>query len=485
MGLDNISIFDCMYKDFKTNKPIRLIELFAGVGSQAMALRNIGANFEHYKVVEYDKYALASYNAIHGTNFKPTDITQVKGKDLGIKDTDKFTYIMTYSFPCQDLSVAGKRKGMSKNSGTRSGLLWEVERLLNETEYLPQILLMENVPQVIGEQNIKDFQMWQKFLEDKGYSNFVEILNAKNYGVAQNRERCFMVSILGEYNYKFPKPIELTKTMKNYLEEEVDEKYYIKNDKAQKLISELIKTDKLSKPNKVCVDGTINNPDIRNIANCITAKYDCGVSNFKATGNMVVEPSVKQIGNLTENTKRDNPQPGRVYSTEGISPTLNTMQGGNKQPMIVSETQKNSIICEQRQDEGIRLFKENICGTLRTIDAGGDKRIIEMTPTIVASGGRNKDNPSDRTAGIELEQRLEANSEGICNTLTSVQKDNWVLEPSYRIRKLIPLECWRLMGFTDEDFYKAEKVNSNTQLYKQAGNSIVVDVLEAIFRNLL
>lgn len=132
---------------------------------------------------------------------------------------------------------------MKKGSGTRSGLLWEVERLLNETENLPQVLLMENVPQVVSEANLSDFQNWQKFLNDKGYSNYFDILNAKNYGVAQNRERAFMVSILGEYNYKFPQPIPLTKTMKDYLEDEVDEKYYINNEKAQKLIDTLIENN--------------------------------------------------------------------------------------------------------------------------------------------------------------------------------------------------------------------------------------------------
>ena len=243
--MEQINIFDCLYPTFKVDKPIRLIELFAGIGSQAMALRDLGADFEHHRVVEFDRFAIASYNAIHGTHFPTMDITKISGMDLGINDTDKYCYILTYSFPCQDLSVAGKQKGMSKGSGTRSGLLWEVERLLNETENLPQVLLMENVPQVVSEQNLPDFQKWQQFLENKGYSNYLEILNAKNYGVAQNRERAFMVSILGEYNYKFPQPISLNKTMKDYLEDVVDEKYYINNEKAQKLIQQLINTDVL------------------------------------------------------------------------------------------------------------------------------------------------------------------------------------------------------------------------------------------------
>ena len=237
---EQLDIFSSIKQPYKITKPIRLIELFAGVGSQAMALKRLGANFEHYRVVEFEKYAIKSYNAIHGTDFEPMDITKIIGSDLGISDTDKYCYIMTYSFPCQDLSVAGKQKGMTKGSGTRSGLLWEVERLLNEVDNLPQVLLMENVPQVHGKKSMEDFQRWIDFLESKCYSNYWQDLNAKNFGVAQNRNRCFMVSILGDYSFKFPEPIELKKVMKDYLEDEVDEKYYINNEKAQKLIQKLI-----------------------------------------------------------------------------------------------------------------------------------------------------------------------------------------------------------------------------------------------------
>ena len=118
--------------------------------------------------------------------------------------------------------------------------MWEVERLLNEVDNLPRVLLMENVPQVHSKKNMDDFQKWIAFLENKGYSNYWQDLNAKNYGVAQNRNRCFMVSILGNYNFTFPNPIQLQKVMKDYLEDEVDEKYYINNEKAQKLIQKLI-----------------------------------------------------------------------------------------------------------------------------------------------------------------------------------------------------------------------------------------------------
>ena len=243
-----MSIFDIIGAEkprYKITKPIRLIETFAGIGATSMALRDIGANFEHYRVVEFDKYKIAAYNAIHGTEFQTMDITQISGEDLGIVEKNKYTYLLTYSFPCQDLSLAGQQKGMEKGTNTRSSLLWEVERLLNEVSELPQVLLMENVIQVHSYKNMEHFQKWIEFLESKGYSNYWQDLNAKDYGVAQSRNRCFMVSLLGNFSYEFPKPIPLDKTMKDYLEAEVNEKYYITSDKAKILIDKLIKGGKI------------------------------------------------------------------------------------------------------------------------------------------------------------------------------------------------------------------------------------------------
>lgn len=242
------SLFD--FPQIQIDKPIRLIELFGGIGSQAMALRNIGADFEHYRLVEFDKYAVASYNAIHGTDFETTDICNVHGADLGIVEKDKYCYILTYSFPCTDLSVAGLMKGMSKSDweaghSTHSGLLWEVERILGELQKqdLPQVLLMENVPQVHAEQNKADFENWLSFLRKKGYQNFYQDLNARDYGIPQNRERCFCVSVLADdfIDFEFPNQIPLKTVMKDYLEENVDDKYYINNEKADKLIQQLLK----------------------------------------------------------------------------------------------------------------------------------------------------------------------------------------------------------------------------------------------------
>lgn len=252
--LSIFDIYDTKKKPFKITNPIRLIELFGGIGSQYMSLRDLGADVVPWKLVEFDKYAIKSYNAIHGTNFETTDIRDVHGKDLEIVDTDKYTYIVCYSYPCTDLSLAGLQKGMSKEDwlqghSTRSGLLWEVERILLElsAEYreLPQVLLMENVPQVHAKKNLKDYESWLKTLEDLGYTNYWQDLNAKDYGIAQNRNRTFCVSILGNYDYKFPEPIELTTVMKDYLEEHPSEKLYLNSDRAKKLIDELVEGGKL------------------------------------------------------------------------------------------------------------------------------------------------------------------------------------------------------------------------------------------------
>lgn len=287
------SLWDYIYPKKVIDKPIRLIELFAGIGAQFKAIKQLTNKVESWKICEWAYNSYCSYNAIHikdtkdysvglskeeliqkvrGTstnyneplsdtqlerksiewlrnaynNIKAThnliNIMEVKGKDLEIVDTDKYEYILTYSFPCQDLSLAGKRKGMStsqKEGGTRSGLLWEVERILSESGRgglsLPQILVMENVPEVIGSANIADFQKWEHRLEEFGYKNYVEILNAKNYGIPQNRKRCFMVSILGNYAYNFPIKFKRAYRLKDLLEKVTASKYYLTNNQIDRI----------------------------------------------------------------------------------------------------------------------------------------------------------------------------------------------------------------------------------------------------------
>ena len=282
------------------------------------------------------------------------------------------------------------------------------------------------------------------------------------------------------------------------------------------------------------VSDRFQNGIIRGIARTIKAeKHDLGV----------VEKEVKVIGQMDNTIDHTFESANRVYDVGGISPTINTCGGGGLQPKILEDAQAIRMV---RTEEGKALRKEYESGTihhgfnahremeLRTDGVSNTLSTVQKDnyiceKSIVAMRGRNPDNPSDRTAGALTQQRLEPNSQGLCNTLTSVQKDNLVMEvkqlgfmdngtgkhqsntvydenalcpnittveggtqqikvlnePQYRIRKLTPLECWRLMVFSDEDFRKAESVNSNTQLYKQAGNSIVKNVLVAIIGQMI
>lgn len=248
--------------EYKITKPVRLIELFAGIGSQAKALELLGVDFEHWKVCEFDDYAMKSYNTVHNTNFKTSDIQNLTASDLEIKDKDKYEYIMTYSYPCTDISIAGKKEGMERNSGTRSSLLWEVERLLKECDNKPQILLMENVRECHNGKNAPLFFEWTSFLRSIGYKNFYTDMDAKNYGIPQTRKRCFMLSILDENAYyEFPQACGLNYSVKEFLEDKVDKKYYVKEETALPLIKKMEKEC----PSATIIDDTygFDNSEVR------------------------------------------------------------------------------------------------------------------------------------------------------------------------------------------------------------------------------
>ena len=390
---------------------LKVFEAFSGYGSQSIALRNIGVPYEVVAISEIDKYAIKAYNAIHGSTLNLGDISKIKVEDIPKHD------LFTYSFPCQDLSVAGKQAGLEK--GTRSGLLYECKKIIEYCK--PKYLLLENVKNLVGKKFKPQFDEWLAYLETLGYTNYWQVLNAKNYGVPQNRERVFVVSILGEHEpYKFPKPIPLDKCIADILEDEVDEKYYI------------------NKPFNLVNKGHQAELDIKG------------------------HDSIK-----------------RVYGTNKIAPTLTTMEGGMREPKILCEGNVNP---SGKGMNGNVFNSRGICPTLTTNKGEGQKITL---PCICASRGRNPDNPSSRVAGKPTEQRLEFNTKGTSNTITTVQKDNYLVEQTYRIRKLTPRECFRLMGMRDDDIDKIQAAGiSNTQQYKMAGNSIVVQILEQIFKNL-
>lgn len=425
--------------------------------------------------------------------------------DIEVENAHSFVANNIIVHNCQDLSLAGKQAGMKKGSGTRSGLLWEVERLLQESTdkglELPDVLLMENVPQVCSGKNKEDFEDWKNFLSSLGYKNFVKILDAADFEVPQSRKRCFMVSILKDVSYEFPEAIPLTRCVGDILETDVDERYYINTPKAKELIQSLIDRGELSDRNVFCADENINNPKIKDISNCI-ARQERGIPNYASEGNVIVEKKPIQLGNIMKENGFKNPQCGRVYDKNACSPTLNTCNGGNHEPKIIVDDIYNS--------REARIYKK-YSPALRANRQG--------FKTIVAMRGRPVCNPNLRIAGLPTKQRLEINKEGISNTLTSVQKDNLVLEKissdnsqcgtvvsdkglfstmsagchgyanpykytQYRVRKLTPKEYGRLMGVDDTVIYSMSKVLSNSKLYQCFGNAIVVDVLCAIFSQL-
>lgn len=478
--MDNISFFDGNQK-FKIDKPIRLIELFGGYGSQHFALEYLGVNFEQWKLCEWAVKSIQAYKDAHCQNDntdyskdltkeqiveylvnkgisadynKPMTYDQVKrlsedklrtiynnikathnlvniqqahAKDFEIVDTNKYIYICTYSFPCQDLSKAGLGKGMAKDSGTRSGMLWEVERILDECENLPQVLVMENVPDVIGTKNIEHFAKWLEKLESLGYHCYWQVLNAKDYGVPQNRERCFMVSILGDYYYEFPKAMKLEKRLKDLLENTVAENYYL----SDRMV------EYFEKHSKECESKGLLDSDCR------------------------------------------------AWKSERISGTL-TCKGNNK---IVT----NEPVAYDEQNNYIR--KDGCIGTLTT-DGSSPKhnnRIIELNlkqklcNDLITSGKVKEYDvirhsySTNRMEKMYIQNKVNHD----CSPTLDTRCDCLGVCTNYRIRKLTPKECFRLMGVKDQDYEKIAKNQSNASLYHLAGDSIVVDVLVEIFRRML
>ena len=501
--------------EYTQENPLRLIELFAGIGSQTQALKNVGVPHTVVAISEIDKNAIKSYTALHGETVNLGDIREIRE----LPEAD----FWTYSFPCQDISVAGHGAGIKE--GTRSGLLLEVERLLKiaaEKGTLPKYLLLENVKNLVSKKFKADFDSWLSFLSSLGYTNYWQVLNAKDYGIPQHRERVFCVSIRGEHTaFVFPEKRELTLRLKDMIDEHVDEKYYLKESTIRSIVTSKFNSRR----------DSIRRPS--DYAYCLRAR-DC------------YEPQCVQVGEVVgDKWEKMHEMSRRVYEPNGLSPTVHCAGGGNTEPKIV------------------------------------------------AMRGRNPENPSDRTPGIPLKQRLEVNEKGLCNALTTVQKDNLVMDADYvsrkygefidekgyipkmfvaynkqevhdvaptltgqcscpsgssavlklekpikvkvatkqgyeeatagdyvnitfpssktkrgrvgkgvaqtltcgdgnavitenvRIRKLTPRECLRLMGWTDEQIDKIESAKvSSTQQYRQAGNGIVVQVLEAIFKAL-
>ena len=444
--------------EYTEQNPLRLIELFAGIGSQTQALKNIGVPHKVVAISEIDKYAIQSYEAIHG---KVNNLGDIRGIEA-LPDAD----FWTYSFPCQDISVAGKGAGIKE--GTRSGLLFEVERLLiraAEDGTLPKYLLLENVKNLVSKKFKADFDRWLSFLSSLGYTNYWQILNAKDYGIPQNRERVFCVSIRGDHTpFVFPEKQELKLRLRDMIDEVVDEKYYLKESTIRSIINSTFNSRRDSIKSGDGVANTLmardwKGPQCVQVGEVVGEKWD----KMHDISRRVYEPSgisptvhCQQGGNtelkIAENFVLGGLQAHQTPRTDGISPALTEAMGkGGGQTPVIIDTKKTDD--ERFFKQAVETVIENECGVGDTVDAFNKKvnrsgvcptittrpegfktailPIVEDksdNPVIVAMRGRNPDNPSDRTAGAPLEQRLEVNGKGLCNALTSVQKDNLVLE---------------------------------------------------------
>ena len=442
---------------------------------------------------EFDKYATSSYCAIHNENESKNlgDITKVDETKL-----EPFNMICGGS-PCQDFSVAGKQKGSvwtCKDCGheynpltvhwserdkcpccgsnniekTRSSLLVEYLRVIRANK--PNFGMYENVKNIVGKQFKDTFKMFTDELDEYGYNVYWKVLNAKDYGIPQNRERVYLIFIKKELDngkFTYPEPFDNGIRLKDILEENVDEKFYISEDKVQRFLTNLNNEDALLYD--ACqVKREGKSREYNDFCPTLTAR------DYKDP-RLVNDNVVKQIGTISKcegNWK--NPQVGRIYSTDGCSPTLNTCGGGSHEPKIV---QLGNVNPSGKGMNG-NVFDENgLAPTLTTNKGEGNKIAIRQATKkgyieCELGGVADLSYPESKTR----RGRVQENGQ-ICPTITATETGVCRIESPIRIRKLTPKECFRLMGFSDENFEAAEKMVSNSQLYKQAGNSIVVDVL--------
>ena len=363
---------------------LKVIELFAGIGAQRQALKEANIDHEVVAISEIDKYALLAYEKLHGQTLNLGDICKIEN----LPNADMWTY----SFPCTDISLAGRMHGFDKGSNTHSSLLWEVQRLLEESKKrneLPKYLIMENVKNLVSKKFMPQFNIWLDYLKSLGYKNFYKILNAKDYGIPQNRERVFMISILdSSAEFTFPNKQVLNLKLGDLLEENVDEKYF--------LSEKLITCFSSMKNRNGLVRGLRFRPREKDDEYAYTITTAPG---SRATDTYIIVPQATKVGFAI------------AYIGDGIYTNR----------------------CQSKRG----VVQRNMIPTLKTSCA--DIAVVVKDP----------------------------------NELIS-------------IRRLTPRECWRLMGWKDNEIDKViDGSVSNTQLYKMAGNSIVVSCLTNILKKII
>lgn len=417
---------------------MKFLDLFAGIGGFRMGLESLG--HECVGFCEIDKFARASYKAIYNTEgeIELHDITKVTNEEWrkfrGTVD------IICGGFPCQAFSIAGKRKGFLDE--TRGTLFFEIARAAKEIQ--PPLLFLENVKGLLSHDQGRTFRTILSTLDELGYDAEWQILNSKDFGVPQNRERVFIIGHLREAGGRqvFPIGGENEKSSVERLGINILGNTKNPNGTAQGtrdivhdpngIVGALTATD-YKGPKQVAIP--VLTPDRENKRqNGRRFKTD-GEPMFTLTGQD--RHGIVVAGNLAGSHEQN----GRIYDVDGISPTLNTMQGGDRQPKIrVREATKQGF-AEASVGDSVNLA-----------------------------------HPNSKTRRGRVGKQ-------IANTLLAGESQG-VLEPNFRIRKLTPRECWRLQGFPDWAFDKAQEVNSNSQLYKQAGNSVTVNVIKAIAERL-
>ena len=431
---------------------IKILELFGGIGACSKALEKLGIDYEIADYVEIDKYAAKSFNAMHDTNFEPQDICKWD-KDIEVD-------LIMHGSHCQDFSLAGKQAGGDEGSGTRSSLMYETIRIVKKLQ--PKYVIWENVKNLLSAKHKHNFDAYLETMEQLGYTNYYQVLNAKDYLIPQNRERVFTVSIRNDVDkdFHFPEKQPLKLRLKDLLDDEVDEKYYLSDTQVNR-----IKTSTY----------TSNNRRIQEKDWCDTL---CA-RDWK-------DPKCIQVASLPYFSYESD---GRVYSPSGINPSLRAKEPNNKidvnDTILIKNTIKQGYL---EAHDGDGCYITNIDKKRGTVQK-------EMIPTLKTSpdiGVVVNNIYSDESVKRIRNNIIKGDTANTltANVMQSVNHNNCALieennSCNLRIRKLTPKECWRLMGFDDEDFEKASMVNSNTQLYKQAGNSIVVNVLMAIFKELI
>ena len=479
------------------NMTLRVFTTFSGYDSQCLALDRLPIDYELVGWSEIDRYAIQAHNALYPqwADRNYGDITKIDWAK--VPDFDLFTY----SSPCQDFSQAGLQRGGEQGSGTRSSLLWECERAIAAKK--PKYLLMENVAALVSQKFIKLFNRWQVVLQGYGYKSFPQVLNAKDYGVPQNRERIFLVSILDEEaRYEFPKKEKLTRRLKDVLETEVDERYYLNDERVRGLLLST-QTEYGKEIRKQYEAGEIEEQR-KNISQ-LEPRED-GVSNTLTSvqkDNLVAEPTdlvriptntkegeqtmelggVADLSYPTSKTRR-----GRVQEGGTVAPTQNTQLGRNHETKIIEPINTDSdgnartinAHYECMNAESVMSKPKDGYGYVRTAVVEHEPKIIDDTYK-----GRKPREYTENAPAIRSEREgFKVVEQEI--VIGSMQSNAYRgTTDGFRIRKLTPRECFRLMDVDDADIDKIQEAGiSNSQQYKLAGNSIVVACLYHIFRKL-